>query len=129
MTNQITVDKLLEMRLRAMSDAFLIQMNDAKMQDLPFEDRFGMLVDAEYTTRKNNSLKRLIKDAAFDQPDAHIAAIDYTSGRKLNRALIANTVPIATPARTFSHSLPEFEPNSAGHEPNLLYNGYGTPRA
>ena len=88
MTNQITVDKLLEMRLRAMSDAFLIQMNDSKMQDLPFEDRFGMLVDAEYTTRKNNSLKRLIKDAAFDQPDAHSAAIDYTSGRKLNRALI-----------------------------------------
>jgi DNA replication protein DnaC len=82
------VDKLLEMRLRAMSDAFLIQMNDAKMQDLPFEDRFGMLVDAEYTTRKNNSLKRLIKDAGFDQPDAHIAAIDYTSGRKLNRTLI-----------------------------------------
>ena len=41
----------------------------------------------------------------------------------------ANTVPIATPARTFSHSLPEFEPNSAGHEPNLLYNGYGTPCA
>jgi DNA replication protein DnaC len=71
-----------------MCDAFLIQMNDTKMQDLPFEDRFGMLVDAEYTTRKNNSLKRLIKDAGFDQPEAHIAAIDYTSGRKLNRALI-----------------------------------------
>jgi hypothetical protein len=88
MTNQITVDKLLEMRLRAMSDAFLIQMNDPKMQDLPFEDRFGMLVDAEYTTRKNNSLKRLMKGAGFDQPDAHIAAIDYTSGRKLNRTLI-----------------------------------------
>ena len=88
MTNQITVDKLLEMRMGAMCDAFLIQMNDSKMQELPFEDRFGMLVDAEYTTRKNNSLKRLIKGAGFDQPEAHIAAIDYTSGRKLNRALI-----------------------------------------
>ena len=88
MTNQITVDKLLEMRLSAMSDAFLIQLNDPQMQEVPFEDRFGMLVDAEYTNRKNNSLKRLIKGAAFDQPEAHIAAIDYTSGRKLNRALI-----------------------------------------
>ena len=88
MTNQITVDKLLEMRLGAMSDAFLIQMNDPQMQEVPFEDRFGMLVDAEYTNRKNNSLKRLIKGAAFDQPEAHISAIDYTSGRKLNRALI-----------------------------------------
>ena len=88
MTNQVTVDKLLEMRLSAMSDAFLIQQNDAKIQDMPFEDRFGMLVDAEYTNRKNNSLKRLIKGASFDQPDAHISAIDYTSGRKLNRSLI-----------------------------------------
>ena len=56
MTNQITVDKLLEMRMGTMCEAFLIQMNDSKMQELPFEDRFGMLVDAEYTTRKNNSL-------------------------------------------------------------------------
>ena len=88
MTNQITVDKLLEMRLSAMSDAFLIQMNDPQMQEVPFEDRFGMLVDAEYTNRRNNSLKRLIKGAAFDQPEAHISAIDYTSGRKLNRTLI-----------------------------------------
>ena len=88
MTNQVTVDKLLEMRLSAMSDAFLIQLNDPQMQDVPFPDRFGMLVDAEYTNRKNNSLKRLIKGASFDQPEAHIADIDYTSGRKLNRTLI-----------------------------------------
>ena len=71
-----------------MSDAFLIQLNDPQMQDVPFPDRFGMIVDAEYTNRKNNSLKRIIKSASFDQPEAHIAAIDYTSGRKLNRALI-----------------------------------------
>ena len=88
MTNQITVDKLLEMRLSAMSDAFLIQLNDPQMQEVPFEDRFGMLVDAEYTNRRINSLKRLIQGAAFDQPEAHISAIDYTSGRKLNRTLI-----------------------------------------
>ena len=75
MTNQVTVDKLIEMRLSAMSDAFLIQLNDSKMKDMPFTDRFGMLVDAEYTNRKNNSLKRLIKNASFDQPDAHISAM------------------------------------------------------
>ena len=88
MTNQSTIDKLLEMRLSVMADSFLVQMNDPQMKDVPFEDRFGMLVDVEYTNRKNNSLKRLIKGAGFDQPEAHIAAIDYTSGRKLNRTLI-----------------------------------------
>lgn len=33
-------------------------------------------------------MKRLIKGASFDQPDAHISAIAYASGRKLNRTLI-----------------------------------------
>ena len=88
MINQSTIDKLIEMRLTAMADAFRIQMNDSSMSEVSFEDRFGMLVDVEYTNRKNNRLKRLIKNAELEQPDASIAAIDYTSGRKLNKALI-----------------------------------------
>ena len=59
MTNQSTIDKLIEMRLSSMADAFRIQMNDSAMKEVPFEDRFGMLVDVEYTNRKNNRLKRL----------------------------------------------------------------------
>ena len=87
MTNQSTIDKLIEMRLTSMSDAFITQMDDPKMKDVPFEDRFGLLVDIEYNNRKSNSLKRLIKGAGFDQPEAYIADINYTSGRKLNRSL------------------------------------------
>ena len=88
MTTQSTIDKLIEMRLTSMSDAFRTQMEDPKMKDIPFEDRFGMLVDIEYSNRKSNSLKRLIRGAGFDQPDAYIGDINYTSGRKLNRSLI-----------------------------------------
>ncbi|MFZ5987719.1 MAG: ATP-binding protein, partial [Bacillota bacterium] len=82
MTNQSTIDKLIEMRLTAMSDAFRNQLTDVKMKEVPFEDRFGMLVDIEYSSRKNNRLKRLIRNAEFDQPDASVMDIDYTSGRK-----------------------------------------------
>ena len=89
MTNQSTIDKLIEMRLTAMADAFRIQMDDSTMKEVPFENRFGMLVDIEYSNRKNNRLKRLIRQAEFEQPDASIAAIDYQSGRKLNKALIS----------------------------------------
>lgn len=89
MTNQSTIDKLIEMRLSSMADAFRIQMDDSTMKEVPFEDRFGMLVDVEYTNRKNNRLKRLIRQAELEQPDASIAAIDYQSGRKLNKALIS----------------------------------------
>ena len=89
MTNQSTIDKLIEMRLSSMADAFRIQMDDSTMKEVPFEDRFGMLVDVEYTNRKNNRLKRLIRQAELEQPDASIAAIDYQCGRKLNKALIS----------------------------------------
>jgi hypothetical protein len=88
MTTQSTIDKLIEMRLSAMADAFLAQKDDPKMKDVLFEDRFGMLVDIEYHNRKSNSLKRLIQGAGFDQPDASIVDINYQSGRRLNRELI-----------------------------------------
>ena len=88
MTNQSTIDKLIEMRLSSMADAFRNQLNDPKMKEVSFEDRFGMLIDIEYSSRKNNRLKRLIHNAGFDQPEASIMDIDYTSGRKLNRELI-----------------------------------------
>ena len=88
MLNKVTIDKLIEMKFTAMADAYRCQESDPKMADVPFDDRFGLLVDIEYTSRKNNRLSRLIKDAGFDQPDAHIADIDYKSGRKLNKSLI-----------------------------------------
>ena len=88
MVNTSTKNKLIEMHLSAMADAFALQEGDPSMKEVAFEDRFGMLVDAEYTTRKNNRYKRLIKKAELEQPDASIAGIDYHSGRKLNRDLI-----------------------------------------
>ena len=49
---QSTIDKLIEMRLTAMSDAFRIQLNDKAMQDISFEDRFGMIVDVDIAAGK-----------------------------------------------------------------------------
>ena len=88
MINECTVNKLIEMRLTPMADAFRIQMDDSAMKGISFEDRFGMLVDVEYTSRKNNRLKRLIRNSDLEQSDACIAGIDYQSGRKLNKSLI-----------------------------------------
>ena len=84
MTNQSTIDKLIEMRLTSMADAFRNQLDEPKFKEIPFEDRFGMLIDIEY----NNRLKRLIKNAGFDQPEACIMDINYTSGRKLIKELV-----------------------------------------
>ena len=74
-----TTTKLLEMRLTGMADAFRIQQEDSKMKNVSFEDRFAMLVDIEYNRRKDNRLKRLIREADFEQPDACIAGIVNTA--------------------------------------------------
>ena len=36
MTTQSTIDKLIEMRLTSMSDAFRTQLEDPKMKEIPF---------------------------------------------------------------------------------------------
>ena len=89
MLNNATIDKLLSMRFSAMADAFRIQQDDPSMKELDFDERFGLLVDAEYSRRKSNRLKRLIKDAGFEEKDACIAGIDYQQDRSLNRQLIS----------------------------------------
>ena len=65
MTNQNTIDKLTEMRLTAMADVFCSQINDPKFKAVLLEERFGMLVDIEHSSRKANRLKRLIRNAGF----------------------------------------------------------------
>ena len=69
MIRQSTIDKLHDMRLSAMSDAFECQCKDPDTyQGLSFEDRFGMLVDKEWDKRKSTKLQKLIHSAEFVIP-------------------------------------------------------------
>ena len=88
MLTENTITKLREMRLGTMADAFKEQLTDPNIAELSFEDRFGLLVDREWTTRKNNHLARLIKNAHFSEPNACVEDISYSSGRKLDKAQI-----------------------------------------
>lgn len=88
MLDNNTVTKLREMKLNVMADIFKEQMADPKYQSMSFEDRFGMLVDRQWQTRKNNRLKSLIKQANFSISSACIEDIDYGSGRNLDKNLI-----------------------------------------
>lgn len=88
MINQATVDKLIEMRLSVMANTFRSQQNDTAFADLSFEERFGLLVDTEWASRKNNKLQRLIRAADFHSPGACVEDIEYHQDRKLDKALI-----------------------------------------
>lgn len=83
-----TVTKLHEMRLSAMASAFKKQLEDAAMNELSFEDRFSLLVDAEWSARKSNLLARLRKKAGYAIPGACIEDISYSADRQLDKAQI-----------------------------------------
>lgn len=89
MLNENTVTKLHEMKLSVMAQAFREQMKDNHFNEMSFEERFGLLVDTEWTTRKNNRLKKLIKTADYAFHDACIENIEYHADRGLDKAQIA----------------------------------------
>lgn len=89
MLNEQTFEKLSYMKLRGMATAFRQQMENAAMQPLSFEDRFGLLVDAEYAKRRNTLLQRLLSKATFKDSSACLENIEYHEDRKLDRSLFA----------------------------------------
>jgi len=89
MLNNNTALKLREMKMSAMARSFENQLGGVELASLSFEERFGLLVDAEYTARKNNRLKRLIRSAGYSQPDAALEDIEYHADRHLDRSLLA----------------------------------------
>ena len=84
-----TITKLQEMHLTVMANALKEQLSDANMNSLSFEDRIGLLVDREWTSRKNNHLKRLIRNAGLSDPNACVENIEYHSDRNLDKSQIA----------------------------------------
>lgn len=88
MMNEATIARLYEMKLSVMASSYRRQMNDNGISNLSFDERFGLLVDTEWTTRKNNRLKRIIQKADFSVSGACVEDIEYRADRKLNREQI-----------------------------------------
>jgi len=88
MLNNSTVSKLRDMKMGVMADAFQKQLDNRAIFELSFEERVGLLVDAEWTARKNNRMARLIRGAGFSMPEACVEDIEYHSDRGLDKSLI-----------------------------------------
>jgi hypothetical protein len=87
MLTEQTVERLRSLRLGAIAEAYLAQQRDASAATLSFDERLGMLVDAEQLARENRALTRPLKEAKLRLSPACLEDLDY-SGRKLDRALI-----------------------------------------
>lgn len=68
MLNETTINKLNDMHLRSMADSLREQMKSPSFATLSFEERFGLIIDAEWARRKNKQLDRLIKKAPLNFP-------------------------------------------------------------
>jgi DNA replication protein DnaC len=88
MLNDNTVTKLHEMKLSVMAQAFRDQLKDSSFHGLAFEERLGLLVDAEWAVRKNNRMARLIKKADYAISGACVEDIEYHPDRRLDKAQI-----------------------------------------
>lgn len=83
-----TMEKLKTLKLEALAVAWLEQQKNPELQKLAFDERLGMLVDAQWMARENKRLTRALKEAKLKLGNACIEGIDYPPRRELDRAQI-----------------------------------------
>lgn len=88
MLDNNTISKLRDMKMGVMASALDNQLGDSNFHELSFEERVGLLVDAEWTSRRNNRQTRLLRNAGFSIPEASLEDIEYHPDRQLDKSLI-----------------------------------------
>jgi len=85
---QITIDKLIAMKLSGMVEGLEEQINSPVYNDLSFDERFSMLVDKEMTSRENRRLSMLMRRARFRHPNACVEEIDFRAKRGIRKETV-----------------------------------------
>jgi DNA replication protein DnaC len=69
-TTSQNLSQLHDLRLPAFSRAYELQQEQPRLHEIGFDDRLGLLLDAEITARQSRKLGRLIKVAGFPEAAA-----------------------------------------------------------
>lgn len=88
MLSEPTREKLRELRLVAMDQAWAAQQNDPDSPTLGFDERFGLLVDAEWMERHNKRLGRALREAQLRIRDACMEDLAAAPTRGLDKRLV-----------------------------------------
>lgn len=84
--NNDTIMKLQKMRLSAFIKQYRSQLESPELYAaMAFEEWVALLVDAEFDTRENNKIKRLLKNSGVPDASAHIGGIEFLPDRHLNK--------------------------------------------
>ncbi len=84
-----TIDNMRSLRLFGMARALESQLELKEARELAFEERLGLLVDAEMVARHNKSLEARLKTAKL-RLIASIEDLDLRANRGLDRAVITS---------------------------------------
>jgi DNA replication protein DnaC len=87
MLNQQTLHKLFVMRMNGMADAFRQQLEQTGLGELSFEERFGLLVDRQWSWKEDRALSRRLRASRL-KSTASVEDIDYQIPRGLDRSLL-----------------------------------------
>jgi DNA replication protein DnaC len=91
MLNQQTINKLNELKLKGMAEAFAEQLNQPGMDSLSFAERFGLLVDRQWTWQENKRMGRYLKNARL-KLNACMEDIDYKTPRGIDQSVMMNLI-------------------------------------
>ena len=88
MLTEPTTEKLKTMRLDAMAATWSEQRSKPDVNRLAFDERFGMLVDAEWLHRENKRLEKALRDAKLKIASACLEDVDYAASRELDKVQV-----------------------------------------
>jgi len=83
-----TLDKLRTMHLDGMVSGLIEQQKNTDTTKLGFDERFGLLVDAEWMHRENRRLGRALREAKLKIGQACIEDIDCSARREIDKAVV-----------------------------------------
>lgn len=87
MLRQATVDKMNAMKMFGLVEAFERQLTSPRMSELSFEERVGMLIDAEFSGREQRQLARRLLSARL-RHQASLEQVDLKAHRGLDRQVV-----------------------------------------
>lgn len=91
MLTQQTIQKLHVMKLTGMAEAFQEQSMQPDMDRLSFDERFGLIVDRQWTWKEDCRMRRYLRNAKL-KLNACVEDIDYRSSRGLDQSVIMKLI-------------------------------------
>ena len=83
-----TMDRLHALHLKAMATALDQQRSSSEYAALSFDDRFGLLVETEWTAREQRKLAQRLRNAKPRYPAASLEDVDFSTPRGLARDVV-----------------------------------------